>query len=139
MPGTSSNVDALALEARWGDKTIRIIDPISLLASKLELAATVSQAGRNDVLHLKILLFCVRAFLTDLLQRVENKEIPSRNWLLAANQVLKLTTNRRAQKLGLKHSIAWLDILPRVAIAKSPDEKVKRFYELQFARRRTPT
>lgn len=137
--GTSSNVDALALEAKWEDKTIRVLDPVSLLASKLELAATVSQTGRNDGLHLKILFYCVRAFLADLLQRVEVKEVPARNWLLAANQVLKLTTNRRAQKLGEKYSIDWSGILPGEAIAKSPDEKVKKFYDQQMNRTRPST
>jgi hypothetical protein len=56
------------IEAKWGDKNIRVLNPISLLASKLELVATVSQNKRNDVLQLKILVPCVRAFLEQVLQ-----------------------------------------------------------------------
>jgi len=69
-----------------------------LLAGKLALAATVPQKTRQEVAHLKILVPCVRAFLNEFLQRVERGEIPARHWLGAANQVLKLTSTRRAKK-----------------------------------------
>ena len=127
VPGVSSNVDKLAIEAKCEDNNIRVLDPVSLLASKLELVATVRQARRNDIPHLKILVPCVRAFLGELLQQVENKNIPARNWLTAANQVLKLTGDHRAEKIGKKHQINWREILPVSAIAKSHDEKITRF------------
>lgn len=124
---------ALAIEAKWEDKIIRVLDSVSLLASKLELVATVPQAKRNDIPpHLKTLVPCVRAFLEELLQQVERKEIPARSWLLTANQALKLTTDRRAEKIGAKHGINWLEILPLAAIGKSQDEKIRRFREQQL-------
>ncbi len=132
VPGVSATVEALAIEAKWEDKIIRVLDPVSLLASKLELVATVPQAKRNDIPHLKILVPCVRAFLEELLQQVERKEIPARSWLLTANQALKLTTDRRAEKIGAKHGINWLEILPLAAIGKSQDEKIRRFREQQL-------
>src|SRR5437667_444452 len=70
IPGIS-DLHTPAIQAEWEDQTIRVLDPISLLACKLELAATVSQEKRRDVAHLKILLPCVRAFLSELLQQVE--------------------------------------------------------------------
>jgi hypothetical protein len=82
--------------------------------------------------HLKILVPCVRAFLSEFLQQVERKEIPARHWLGAANQVLKLTTEHRAQKIADKHQIHWPEILPLTAIAKSQDEKIRRFQEQQL-------
>jgi hypothetical protein len=42
IPGVSNSVDVLAIEAEWKGKTIRVLDPISLLASKLELVATIN-------------------------------------------------------------------------------------------------
>jgi hypothetical protein len=56
IPGVSDSVDALAIQAEWNGKTIRVLDPISLLACKLELVASVPQEKRHDVPHLKILL-----------------------------------------------------------------------------------
>jgi hypothetical protein len=132
IPGVSGSVDALAIQAEWNGKTIRVLDPISLLACKLELVASVSQEKRRDVTHLKILVPCVRAFLTEFLQRVEHGEIPARHWLGATNQVLKLTTDHRARKIADKHQINWPEILPLTAITQSRDEKIKRFQEQQL-------
>jgi hypothetical protein len=132
LPGVSGSVEALAIQAKWNGKMIRVLDPISLLACKLALVATVEQKTRHDVPHLKILLPCVRAFLNEFLQQVESHEIPARHWLGAANQVLKLTTNHRARKITTKHQIKWMEILPLTAIAKCQDEKIRRFHEQQL-------
>jgi hypothetical protein len=134
IPGLSDTVATPAIQVEWDGKTIRVLDPISLLACKLELAATVSQEARRDVAHLKILLACVRAFLGELLQQVELGQLPARDWLKVANQVLKLTTNHRARKLANQHQINWPEILPLTAIAKSRHEKIKRFEEQQLQR-----
>ena len=132
IPGVSGSADTLAIQAEWDGKTIRVLDPISLLACKLELAATVSQEKRQDVAHLKILLPCVRAFLDEFLQQVERGQIPAKDWLKVANQVLKLTTDHRARKIASKHQINWPEILPLTAIAKSQNEKIRRFREQQL-------
>lgn len=92
----------------------------------------MSQKKRRDVAHLKILLPCVRAFLGELLQQVELGQLPAKDWLKIANQVLKLTTNTRARKIAGKHQINWPEILPLTAIAKSQHEKIKRFREQQL-------
>lgn len=134
IPGVSGSVDALAVEAKSNGKTIRVLDPISLLACKLELVARVSQENRRDVAHLKILRLCIRAFLNEFLQQVESGEIPVRHWLGAANRVLKLTTTSRAQKIAGQHQIQWPEILPRPAIAKCQNEKIRRFRERQLER-----
>jgi hypothetical protein len=107
------------VNAEWEDKTIRVLDPISLLACKLELAAKVSQEKRKDVTHLKILPPCVRSFLGELLLQVEYAEIPAKDWLKVTNRVLRLTHTNRALKLARKHQINWTEILPLTAIAKS--------------------
>jgi len=116
VPGVEAALDDFVIEAKWGDKNLRVLNPISLLASKLELAATVRQDGRNDVLHLKILVPCVRAFLETILEQVEQQAIPARDWLGLANRALKLTTDHRARRIGEKHQINWPDILPLKAI-----------------------
>lgn len=134
IPGVSGSVNELAVQAEWNGKTIRVLDPISLLACKLELVASVPQGKRHDVPHLKILLHCVRAFLVEFLQRVEQCELPAKHWLGAVNQVLKLTTNHRARKIASKHQINWQEILPLTAIAKSQNEKIMRFRAQQLER-----
>jgi hypothetical protein len=134
VPGVSRSVDTTAVEAAFDGNTIRVLDPVSLLACKLELAATVSQKNRRDVAHLKMLVPCVRAFLGEFLGHVETGQLPIRGWLGAANQVLKLTTSRRAQKLAVKHQIDWKSILPLAAITDSQHDKIRRFQAQQLER-----
>ena len=131
IPGIS-DAHTPAIQADLDGKTIRVLDPISLLACKLEMAATVSQKKRQDVAHLKILLPCVRAFLGELLQQVEIGKLPAKEWLKVANQVMKLTTDHRARKIASKHQINWPEILPLTAIAKTQNEKIGRFREQQL-------
>ncbi len=129
VPGISGSLDALAIEAELGGKIIRVLDPISLFACKLDLLATVSQERRRDLEHLRILVPCVRAFLREFLLRVEQNELPVRGWLGATNRVAKLTTSSRSRKIAEKFNIDWSDILPLREIVQSKHEKIIRFRE----------
>jgi len=131
IPGIPA-ADTPAIEVEWNGNTIRVLDPVSLLACKLELAATVPQKNRQDVAHLKILLPCVRAFLAEVLQEVETGQLPAREWLKTTKQVLKLTTSQRAKKISDRHQFNWSEILPTTAIAQSRHEKIKQFREQQL-------
>ncbi len=134
IPGISDSVETPAIQTEWEGNTIRVLDPVSLLACKLELAATVSQERRRDVVHLKMMVPCVRAFLAEFLERVELGQLSVRGWLGAANQVLKLTTSIRARKISDKYQIDWKEIIPLSVIVKSHDEKVRRFQTQQLER-----
>jgi len=135
IPGVASGlVEALAIQAEWSGKQIRVLDPISLLVCKLELALTVSQEKRQDVEHLKILIFCVRGFLRELLLEVERGGIPAKGWLGAANKMLKLTKSSRGRKTAKKFQLNWPDILPLEEIADCQNEKIAQFREKQLSR-----
>jgi hypothetical protein len=133
LPGVSDTVAVPAVEAEFGGQSIRVLDPISLLACKLELSAEVSQQDRRDVEHLRILLRCVPAFLAEILGQVELNELPARDWLNVVKRVLKLTRSSRALKLGHTHRIDWAKILPVGAIARCSNPAIRRFYERQCA------
>lgn len=135
IPGVATgSVDALAVQAEWSGKQIRVLDPVSLLVCKLELALTVSQDKRQDVEHLKILIFCVRGFLRELLHAVERGGIPAKGWLGAANKMLKLTGSSHGRKAAKKFQINWSDILPLEEITRCKDEKIVQFRERQLSR-----
>lgn len=127
IPGLSDSMQTPAIQAQWEDKAIRVLDPVSLLACKIQLAGTLSQEKRHDVLHLKILVHCVRSFLRDILEEVDLGRLPARYWLNVAKQVSKLTNSARARKLATKHSIDWHQILPFDAIQRSHDKQIGRF------------
>jgi hypothetical protein len=134
VPGISGSVDALAVEAELRGKMIRVLDPISLVACKLDLLVTVSQTGRRDLEHIRILIPCVRAFLREFLEHVEQDKLPVRGWLGATNRVLKLTTSSRSRKIARRANIDWSEILPFREIDQSKHEKIIRFREYQLGR-----
>jgi hypothetical protein len=134
IPGVSGSVETFAIEAEWAGRKIRVLNPVSLFASKLELAATLSQEKRRDVEHLRILVPCVRAFLREFLERVERGEVPVKGWLGATNRVMKLTSMARGRKAARRLGINWGEILPLDDIIASENEKVIHFCEKRLPR-----
>jgi len=133
VPGIAANlIPALAVEMTWKDKAVRVLDPISLLACKIELALTVSQQKRQDVEHLKILLPCVRGFLRELLLQVEQGNVPARGWLGAVNRLTKLTHSTHGRQVAKKWAVNWSQLLPRPEILRSQNGKIARFREQQL-------
>src|SRR5688572_2752541 len=135
LPGVSNtDLDSLAIEAEFEGEKIRVIDPITLTANKLKLASTVCQEQRQDITHLKIMLYCVRGFLRELLVSVEAGEIPAAGWLGAANRIRKLAASTAGRNAGGAHGINWSEFLPVVDIARARNPKLQRFRELQLPR-----
>lgn len=133
VPGVSTGlVDALAIQAEWAGKKIRVLDPISLLICKVELALTVAQEKRQDVEHLKILQFCVRGFLRELLCAVESGDIPAKGWLGAVNKLTKLTRSTHGRKAAKKFGVNWSHLLPLPEIAQCRHAKIVLFREQQL-------
>jgi hypothetical protein len=133
IPGISGSVDALAVEAELAGKTIRVLDPISLLACKMNLVVTVPQQERRDLEHIRILIPCVRAFLREFLTQVERGKLPIKGWLGATKRVLKLTTSSRSRKISTKYKVSWSEILPLEEITRCSQDKIIRFREHQLS------
>jgi hypothetical protein len=120
VPGLASNkIQSWAVAARRGKNEIRVLDPVSLLVCKINLALTVDQKQRRDVEHLRILVICVRAFLRETLQGVTKGELPARGWLGAVERVLKLGESAIGKKAAHKFDLNWTDALPEKEIAAS--------------------
>lgn len=130
VPGLpEANLQASAIHARWKDWEIRVLDPISLLHAKAKLALLVPQKERRDVDHIKILVYCVRAFLREALQAVEQDAALARGWLGAAEKTLALTESTTGARLARRHAVNWAGILPLKEIHRSPAPKVIQFRE----------
>jgi len=135
VPGvTAAAIEALAVQAEWEGRHIRVLEPISLLAGKLELALTISQTERQDVQHVHILIYCVRGFLRELLVGVERNELPVKGWLGAVNRTLKLTTSSRGRKAARQMEVDWRETLPLKEIEHSSQPKVRAFAAQQLSR-----
>lgn len=123
----SADVSKLAIEREFNGTQIRVLDPISLLCSKANLALTVDQKQRRDVDHLQIMVVCVRAFLRETLHGVVVGELSARGWLGAVERVLKLAESAIGKKAARKLGVDWRDVLPEKEIAASEHSLVVRF------------
>lgn len=135
VPGVSSNaLDALAVEAEWAGRQIRVLDPISLLVCKVELALTLPQQNRRDGEHVGILVHCVRGFLREFLAGVHSGDLPAKGWLGAVNKIVKLSKSARGRKAVTRFGINWVETLPLPEIEQSPQTKIVEFREKQLSR-----
>ena len=135
IPGVSATtVDTLAVGAELGGQQIRVLDPISLLVCKVNLALSVSQVDRQDVEHLKILILCGRGFLRDALREVECSNAPAKGWLGAVNKLAKLAKSTHGRKAAEQFAIRWSEILPLTQITQCKNEKIASFRKEQLTR-----
>lgn len=135
VPGVSATaIEALAIAAEWSGRQIRVLDPISLLAGKLELALTVSQTRRRDAEHVRVLIPCVRGFLRELLAGVYSGDLPVKGWLGAVNRILKLGKSTQGRKAIQRFAVDWREALPLQEIAKSAHPKIAGFAVKQLSR-----
>jgi len=134
VPGANNDVvEKTAMTFEFEGKTVRVINPIALVASKLNLATTVSQEKRHDVHHLKIMILCARGFLRELLSAVEKGEIQPAGWLGAVNTLHKLETSRAGKRVVKDHGVNWSYLpTPEISAAKNP--KIISFREIQCPR-----
>jgi hypothetical protein len=115
-----------------------VLDPVSLLICKIELAITVPQTKRQDVAHLRILRFCVRGFLRELLGVVRAGTVPAKAWLGAVNRLAKAAKSRHGRKVAMEFGIHWPDLLPLAEVARCQEEKILLFQEMQLNRKNWP-
>jgi hypothetical protein len=135
VPGVSATaIDSLAIEAECSGRQIRVLDPISLLAGKLELTLTIAQTNRRDAEHVRILIHSVRGFLRELLAGVHSGDLPVKGWLGAVNRILKLAKSAHGRKVAKRLDLDWQEALPRPEIAKSTQVKIVAFREQQLSR-----
>jgi hypothetical protein len=135
IPGVAvARVDALAIEAQFSGEQIRVLDPLSLLICKVNLALTVDQKNRQDIPHLRIMFICVRGFLRELLQAVEQENLSPKGWLGAVRKLRALATSKQGRQAAGKFGIRWPDILPLPEIAAAKNEKIISFRQKQLAR-----
>jgi hypothetical protein len=134
ISGVAKNkIESWAITAVRGQKEIRVLDPISLLIGKTNLAAHVDQKGRRDVEHLQILILCTRAFLRETLAGVDTGVLPARGWLGAVERVLKLAESSLGRKAARKLAVSWRMALPEKEIATAEHRLVSRFRRVRLS------
>ena len=128
----AGDISKFAVEREFNGTKIRVLDPISLMIGKTNLALTVDQKQRRDVDHLRIMVVCTRAFLRETLAGVEAGELPARGWLGAVERVLKLAESADGKKAARKLRVVWREALPEKEIATSEHRLVAQFRRVRL-------
>jgi hypothetical protein len=133
IPGVAANkIESWSVTAVRGQKEIRVLDPISLLIGKTDMAITVDQKERRDIEHLRILILCTRAFLRETLAGVEADTLPARGWLGAVERVLKLAESSVGKKASRKLDVRWRTALPEKEIAAVKHRLIDQFRRVRL-------
>jgi len=129
VPGVKAvQMTKFAIVHEYNGLPVRVIDVVSLLICKLNLALTVDQTKRRDGDHAQILFLCTRAFLRETLRAVEAGELPARGWLGAVERVLKLAESTTGKKAARQLDLDWRQVLPEREIAASLHRMIVRFH-----------
>ena len=130
VPGVKPElVEKSAFLAEFHGVNLRVIFPIQLLICKTHLARTIEQKGRQDVFHVKVMLVCVRAFLTESFSRVQSGEITARDWLNIVKDLLAFTESDLGQNVAKQYGIEWVKVLPELDLEKVSSKSIRAFYE----------
>ena len=134
MPGvTATEINRWAVSSEQVGKAIRVVDPVSLLACKLHLALKVDQTHRRDTDHVRILIFCTRAFLRETLLGAGAGNLPVRGWLGAVERVLKLADSKLGKRAARLLELDWNHALPLAEIRTCKLKPVVQFHEVRLA------
>ena len=130
VPGLDvRDAETMGVEADLGKRTIRVLDPISLLYSKTHCALKYDQKDRQDVAHVRILVPCVRGFLKEALEEAGITSPLIRGVISAMERAMKLAQSSKGRKLAAQHGILWERLLPIKEIEVSVDSRLSRFRE----------
>lgn len=138
VPGLDINdPEAASVEHHFMNQSIRVLDPVSLLGTKLHALRNFSDEDRQDLLHLKILVPATRAFLKEAFK----SDIEKGLWYSerALTLILKQNNKRAAKRHGLNLleciPIDWIqDQLKTVNEGNPHLAKLRNFVEIRWKR-----
>jgi hypothetical protein len=110
----------------------RVPSPVVLLKAKLANVATIDQARRQDVRHVRILIPCVCQYLGELLERTKTGEITERACVNLLEAARCICTAPRNIELAREHRFEFKEIFPP-QLAHSDLEKIARFVRIRLA------
>jgi hypothetical protein len=111
----------------------RVPLPHLMLKAKLANSALITQDGRQDVKHTKMMLICVRAFILELLDNHQRGLIGERPVVNLLEEIREVMSSPNAEKAANLWSIDFREVWPREELKASGGEKVVRWLEHRLA------
>jgi hypothetical protein len=110
----------------------RVLDPVSLLKSKIHNAADFSQEERNDVRHVKIMLLCNREFILDALEEAKRGKVPQRNLVNLLGSIRYVISDSKAEKVRTLGKVDLQQVWPMQELKSCGLSKVVGFLRHQI-------
>lgn len=132
------DIQEKALEFNYRAKNIRIIDPISLLQSKVENAVGLEQkrphGNRQDEKHMRIMMMVVRAHLRGSIKNIGQEKYGVRDCLNLHEDVISICTSNAGKQAVRMYELNWEDVFPLKELTKSNYEGLRNFAEIRWPR-----
>ena len=111
----------------------RIPLPHLVLKAKLANSALITQDGRQDVKHTRMMLVCVRAFILELLENHRAGLIGERPVVNLLEEIREVMSSRNAEKAAELWGIDFREVWPLEELRACGSEKVARWLDHRLA------
>jgi hypothetical protein len=111
----------------------RIPLPHLVLKAKLANSTLITQDGRQDVKHTRMMLVCIRAFILELLENHRAGLIGERPILKLLEEIRKVMSSRNAGKAATLWSFDFREAWPLEELKACDGEKIARWLEHRLA------
>ena len=131
VPGIDQSVDRATITQEWNGRTIRVLDPISLILCKLHALRNFDQRDRQDAFHLVVCVKTARPFLQDAFAS------GIRNGLWYCERLIEPALHARNQKVEAHANVDLMAAIPVTALRAIPpsadgDELLNRFLNIRL-------
>lgn len=127
----SSQIIGEAVDRNFGDASIRVLNPASMLREKVSLATEANQTGRQDAKHVQILAPCCRCFFEDLAAAVVARELTGRDALFYLAIALDVLRSPQARAFDRLWETRWDAVIPWDVLSATGDPGLGRFVQHQ--------
>lgn len=126
VPGVDAEMESATVVQSWDGASVRILDPVSLIASKLHALRNFDQSERQDLRHLAVSVKTARAFIAEVLAH------SVRQCLWYAERVITQALQRRNHKIVEAHELSLLEAIPVNVFAEKDSEKLETFLSVRW-------
>jgi hypothetical protein len=107
----------------------RVLMPHLVLKAKIENAATIDQADRNDVKHVGMMILGVRAFVSELAVQVADEDFNGRTLVNFLGEIWEIVTSSQAGVATQMWGFDFTNIWPRRELEATGNDKVSGWLE----------
>ena len=123
-----------ALFVKLDEDTYRVMHPIVLLQAKLANVLELPQKNRQDIKHVKILCYCVRAFLRTQIDELMKGDLDARECIGFMEWTAEVITSENAHKVAMEHGLSFSNIFPVESLPINAPQALVNFAEKRVPR-----